>query len=249
VVGRRRAGRRQWTASWALAGEPRALPGNLLAAAVRGAEHRLLAHGPAVQPWLRRSPPTRVRLVSGCGRLGACVCVPAAATVVPVSRLMGGDRVGGRWGGAYTLLLTLVKSRRLTTSANSNRLRSLRSKRLSYDCTRTSSPVPSQKRLGSCTSLSLSLFTHDNQLSGQVPSAAIAKLIRLKELQLGASPQRAVIPPLSQRSGSGICASAAATGNCGSARIRAAEWPPVCVSNRRVRRKTSGGIAGYNGDR
>jgi hypothetical protein len=166
-----------------------------------------------------------------------------------VSRLMGGDRVGGRWGGAYTLLLTLVKSRRLTTSANSNRLRSLRSKRLSYDCTRTSSPVPSQKRLGSCTSLSLSLFTHDNQLSGQVPSAAIAKLIRLKELQLGASPQRAVIPPLSQRSGSGICASAAATGNCGSARIRAAEWPPVCVSNRRVRRKTSGGIAGYNGDR
>ena len=132
--------------------------------------------------------------------------------------------MGGRWGGAYTLLLTLVKSRRLTTSANSNRLRSLRSKRLSYDCTRTSSPVPSQKRLGSCTSLSLSLFTHDNQLSGQVPSAAIAKLIRLKELQLGASPQRAVIPPLSQRSGSGICASAAsttataaATGNCGSA--------------------------------
>ena len=102
---------------------------------------------------------------------------------------MGGDRVGGRWGGAYTLLLTLVKSRRLTTSANSNRLRSLRSKRLSYDCTRTSSPVPSQKRLGSCTSLSLSLFTHDNQLSGQVPSAAIAKLIRLKELQLGASLQ------------------------------------------------------------
>ena len=106
-----RAGRRQWTASWALAGEPRALPGNLLAAAVRGAEHRLLAHGPAVQPWLRRSPPTRVR-------------VWAAATVVPVSRLMGGDRVGGRWGGAYALLLTLVKSRRLT-SANSNRLRSL----------------------------------------------------------------------------------------------------------------------------
>ena len=207
MVGRRRAGRRQWTASWALAGEPRALPGNLLAAAVRGAEHRLLAHGPAVQPWLRRSPPTRVR-------------VWAAATVVPVSRLMGGDRVGGRWGGAYTLLLTLVKSRRLTTSANSNRLRSLRSKRLSYDCTRTSSPVPSQKRLGSCTSLSLSLFTHDNQLSGQVPSAAIAKLIRLKELQLGASPQRAVIPPLSQRSGSGICASAAATGNCGSAPLK-----------------------------
>ena len=66
-----------------------------------------------------------------------------------------------------------------------------------------------------------SLALHDNQLSGQVPSAAIAKLIRLKELQLGASPQRAVIPPLSQRSGSGICASA---------EIRAAEWPPVCVS-------------------
>ena len=79
-----RAGRRQWTASWALAGEPRALPGNLLAAAVRGAEHRLLAHGPAVQPWLRRSPPTRVRLVSGCGSLCLCprcrycgACVPA----------------------------------------------------------------------------------------------------------------------------------------------------------------------------
>ena len=34
-----------------------------------------------------------------------------------------------------------------------------------------------------------SLALHDNQLSGQVPSAAIAKLIRLKELQLGASPQ------------------------------------------------------------
>ena len=129
------------------------------------------------RPWRGGlAPPKRVR-------------VWAAATVVPVSRLMGGDRVGGRWGGAYTLLLTLVKSRRLTTSANSNRLRSLRSKRLSYDCTRTSSPVPSQKRLGSCTSLSLSLFTHDNQLSGQVPSAAIAKLIRLKELQLGASLQ------------------------------------------------------------
>ena len=40
------------------------------------------------RPWRGGlAPPKRVR-------------VWAAATVVPVSRLMGGDRVGGRWGGA-----------------------------------------------------------------------------------------------------------------------------------------------------
>ena len=38
-------------------------------------------------------PPTRVR-------------VWAAATVMVVSWVMGGDRVGGRWGGAYALLWT-----------------------------------------------------------------------------------------------------------------------------------------------
>ena len=37
------------------------------------------------------APPTRVR-------------VWAAGTVMLVSRVMGGDRVGGRWGGAYAVL-------------------------------------------------------------------------------------------------------------------------------------------------
>ena len=51
------------------------------------------------RPWRGGlAPPKRVR-------------VWAAATVVPVSRLMGGDRVGGRWGGA-------AKMRAYVTSGN-----------------------------------------------------------------------------------------------------------------------------------
>ena len=42
VVDRRRAGRRQWTASWALADAPRGRQGDPPAAAVRGAEAHLL---------------------------------------------------------------------------------------------------------------------------------------------------------------------------------------------------------------
>ena len=42
MVDRRRAGRRQWTASWALADAPRGRRGDPPAAAVRGAEAHLL---------------------------------------------------------------------------------------------------------------------------------------------------------------------------------------------------------------
>jgi hypothetical protein len=35
------------------------------------------------------------------GPTHTCVWVSAAGTVMLVSRVMGGDRVGGRWGGAY----------------------------------------------------------------------------------------------------------------------------------------------------
>ena len=45
VVDRRRAGRRQWTASWALAGAPRGRRGDPPAAAVRGAEAHTSSFG------------------------------------------------------------------------------------------------------------------------------------------------------------------------------------------------------------
>ena len=89
-----------------------------------------------------------------------------------------------------------------------------------------SGPIP--ETLGELHALE-ELALHDNMLSGQVPSAALAKLVRLKDLQLGASLHggySATVPEkwqryMRERGGNREC--------------RAAEWPPVCVSNRRVR--------------
>ena len=81
MVDRRRAGRRQWTASWALAGAPRGRRGDPPAAAVRGAEH-LLAHPQAqhvcVPAWLLLT--AGARRCAGGGDGGAFRRRPLTAT-------------------------------------------------------------------------------------------------------------------------------------------------------------------------
>lgn len=88
VVVRRRAGRRQWTASWALAGEPRSRRGESPAAAVRGAD-RLLAHTACVSTWL---PLTAVLV----GLFVDCLCL--LRVEVDLS-----TRAGSTGGTAYRL--------------------------------------------------------------------------------------------------------------------------------------------------
>ena len=109
VVARRRAGRRQWTASWALAGAPRGRRGDPPAAAVRGAEAPIgtptgtarvrpclaAAHRrrPSLRRWLagerrrRRSvPPAAARRVRSEAAPRACAACRRVCSRVSVIR-------------------------------------------------------------------------------------------------------------------------------------------------------------------
>lgn len=96
VVGRRRAGRRQWTAGWALAGEPRSRRRDTPAATVRGAASTYwhparLAAAHRRRPSLRRPARERRRRQSA---------PPAAARRVKVSQRPLGAAAAQRSHGA-----------------------------------------------------------------------------------------------------------------------------------------------------
>eukprot|EP00964_Phaeocystis_antarctica_P002002 scaffold1047_cov54-Phaeocystis_antarctica.AAC.1 len=104
---RRRAGRRQWTASWALAGAPRERRGDPPAAAVRGAEAHLLycvlAHSSQyVRPYRVAHGCAGAQVVQRhrwCPAMADVAAATAAATTaveLAAGRGIGGDNGGGR---------------------------------------------------------------------------------------------------------------------------------------------------------
>ena len=119
VVDRRRAGRRQWTASWALADAPRGRRGDPPAAAVRGAEAPIgtptgtarvrpclaAAHRrrPSLRRWLagerwrrRSTPPAAARRVRSEAALRACAACAHASVYSENARLYGAASLAPR---------------------------------------------------------------------------------------------------------------------------------------------------------
>ena len=103
VVGRRRAGRRQWTAGWALAGEPRSRRRDTPAATVRGAASTYwhparLAAAHRRRPSLRRPARERRQRQSA---------PPAAARRVKVSQRPLGGSTALTWRHTWTRALRM----------------------------------------------------------------------------------------------------------------------------------------------